>query len=110
MIPFMQEFEAGHKLKLGDIEPQEYAIILAMHFPRALLVRVESREDKWVTGIIIAPVTYQAGVPEPFSRSTATTAVRVPVSELRSVLAANNDAPVHGPALLGVPIDELVKI
>lgn len=90
MIPFLAEFEKGKHVKLGDIEPGARAIILSLHFRRALIVQVTKQEDDgkgatWVHGHVVAPIMWRTVI-ETFSRRADTLAVALTADEAKALL------------------------
>jgi hypothetical protein len=89
MIPFLDEFETGKHVQLGDLKPGARAIILSLHFKRALLVQITRHEidDKgraWTHGHVVAPVMWRA-VTETFSRPADALAVALTEDEVRTL-------------------------
>lgn len=90
MIPFLNEFETGKHVKIGDVKPGEHAIILSLHFKRALVVLVTKHEkdDKdvvWTHGHVVAPVMWRTVI-ETFSRPSDALAVALTESEAAQLL------------------------
>jgi hypothetical protein len=89
MIPFLNEFEIGKHVQLGDLKPGAHAIILSLHFKRALLVQITKHEidDKgnaWTHGHVVAPVMWRT-VTETFSRPADTLAVALTDEEVHAL-------------------------
>lgn len=72
MVPFVEEFKSGEKKLLGSAHSGNYAIIMALDEPRALLIEVDGHDGAWVYGRVIFP---RVRFPLPamtFSRSSHT--------------------------------------
>jgi len=97
MIPFFDEFHAGsaslvpiETLKVGD-----HAIILSLHFRRALIVRITGHADEWTNGDIVAPAD-NTGIPDmplaTFSRDHSALALPLTVDEVAALVAKYKSA------------------
>jgi hypothetical protein len=87
MIPFFDEFHAGSArlVPIQDIGTGEHAIILSLHFRRALIIRVTGHADHWTNGEIISPAdnTYIPDMPfATFSRDHSALALPLTPEEV----------------------------
>ena len=68
MVPFLQEFKVGVKKMLGNTHKGDYAIIMGLNTPRALLVQIDGVGDGWVHGRVMFPKTRFPDLTPTFSR------------------------------------------
>lgn len=91
MIPFLDEFHsntASHT-KITNLSEGEHAIILSLHFIRALVVKITKNEGNWIHGLVVAPLAYAIVGPaqDTFSRDGNAMALHVPADQLEALLS-----------------------
>lgn len=83
---FTEFHDRPNKCKIGEIEANQFALILSLNFQQGIIVRLaDARVDFCVTGDVVFPVVDGATYTQPFSRSAHTLAVKLTEDEFKAL-------------------------